>query len=150
MINKITDFFKQLNTPLNHENNKAPSLEIACTVLLYEVMKADGALQESERLSLKNIISKQFNLQSDEINEIVREAVRLSEDATDFYQFTSKINEYYTVDDKVRILNYLWQLAYADGELATIEEHIIRKISDLLGLRHSEYIQTKLANTPSI
>lgn len=149
MIDKITDFFKQLNTPFQQDNSAAPSLEIACTVLLYEVMKADGALQESERLSLKNIISKHFNLKAAEINDIVKEAVRLSEDATDFYQFTTKINEHYPVEQKMKMLSYLWQLAYADGELASIEEHIIRKISDLLGLRHSEYIQTKLANTPS-
>jgi uncharacterized tellurite resistance protein B-like protein len=44
----------------------------------------------------------------------------------------------------MKMLNMLWQVAYADGELASIEEHIIRKISDLLNLRHSEYIQTKL------
>mgnify|MGYP003638398853 CR=1 FL=1 len=72
------------------------------------------------------------------------------ENATDFYQFTSTINENYSLEQRVKMLELLWQVAYADGELASIEEHIIRKISDLLHLRHSEYIQTKLDNQPKL
>jgi uncharacterized tellurite resistance protein B-like protein len=76
----------------------------------------------------------------------------LRESATDFFQFTSKINENYSLEQRIKMLELLWQVAYADGELASIEEHIIRKIADLLHLRHSEFIQTKLniqSNTAS-
>ena len=69
----------------------------------------------------------------------------VSENANDFYQFTSKLNQHYSLDDRIKIVTLLWQVAYADGELASIEEHIIRKIADLLHLRHSEYIATKIA-----
>lgn len=72
MIDKINNFFKQLNTPQQKSNNEKLSLEIACSVLLCEVMKADGLLQEEEKHSLKTFISTQFNLKENEINEIIK------------------------------------------------------------------------------
>jgi len=149
MIDKISAFLKTLHAPHKELDKNSPSLEIACTVLLCEVMKADGILQGEEKQSLKAFILAQFNMKEDAINEIIKIALKVSDDATDFYQFTKKINHHYTIEQRIEIIGYLWKLAYADGELATLEEHIIRKISDLLHLRQNEYIQTKLANTPA-
>ena len=98
----------------------------------------------TEKTKLNDIISSQFQLTDIEVTEIIQHALLLCENATDFYQFTSKINENYSLEQRIKMLELLWQVAYADGELASIEEHIIRKIADLLHLRHSEYIQTKL------
>jgi uncharacterized tellurite resistance protein B-like protein len=143
MLSKINAFFQSLgNTDDKHENEL--TLEIACSVLLCEVMLADGQLETAEQKKLNDIISKQFQLTPDEVSEIIKHALVLCENATDFYQFTSKINEKYSLEQRIKMLELLWQVAYADGELASIEEHIIRKIADLLHLRHSEYIQTKL------
>ncbi len=143
MLSKISAFFQSLSET---ENNPAEeiSLEIACSVLLCEVMLADGQLDKSEQEKLNDIISSHFQLTEQEVQEIVKHALLLCENATDFYQFTSKINENYSLVQRIKMLELLWQVAYADGELASIEEHIIRKIADLLHLRHSEYIQTKL------
>jgi uncharacterized tellurite resistance protein B-like protein len=149
MIDKLSTFLKTLYSPHQGFDKNELSLEIACTVLLCEVMKADGTLQEEEKQSLKTFILAQFNMEEELINETIQTALKVSDNATDFYQFTKKINQHYTIEQRIEIIAYLWKLAYADGELATLEEHIIRKISDLLHLRHSEYIQTKLANTPS-
>jgi len=148
MIDKITGFFKQFNTPHQQQETIEPSLEIACSVLLCEVMKADGLLQDEEKRSLKAFISKQFALNDQEIDNIITLALALSDNATDYYQFTKILNQHYSIEQRVKIVGYLWQLAYADGELASLEEHTIRKVADLLHLRHSEFIQTKLANTP--
>ena len=145
MLNKISDFF---NTILNIEGDGAEcqlSIEIACAVLLCEVMRADHVFTENEQDELSIILTKQFNLSGQEVETILVQAFELSENATDFYQFTSKLNQHYSLDERIKIVTLLWQVAYADGELANIEEHIIRKIADLLHLRHSEYIATKIA-----
>ena len=143
MLSKINAFFQSLgNTDDQHENEL--SLEIACSVLLWEVMLADGQLETAEQKKLNDIISTQFQLTPDEVSEIINHSLALCENATDFYQFTSKINEKYSLEQRVKMLELLWQGAYAAGEIASIEEDIIRKIADLLHLRHSEYIQTKL------
>ena len=145
MLNKITVFFKNVLDTDNSETQSELSIEIACAVLLCEVMRADSIFTEKEQDELSTILTKQFNLTEQEVSTILEQAFELSENASDFYQFTSKLNQHYSLDERIKIVTLLWQVAYADGDLANIEEHIIRKIADLLHLRHSEYIATKIA-----
>jgi len=147
MIAKINAFFKKINEASNPQPRDELTIEIACAVLLCEVVRADGHLDQQEKIKLSSLLVQQFSLEADEVNDIVNKALLLSEHATDFYQFTSKLNQYYSIEERIKIVELLWVLAYADGELASIEEHIIRKIADLLHLRHSEYIKTKRINT---
>lgn len=146
MLTRLSIFLKTLaeeNSPQCHDE---VSLEIACAVLLCEVMRADGELTQAEQEKIAEILVQQFTISADEVNSIIETATQLSVHATDFYQFTSKINRNYTLNERIKIVELLWKIAYADGELAVIEEHIIRKIADLLHLRHSEYIKTKHNN----
>ncbi len=143
MLSKINAFFQSLGEEGNQQVSEI-SLEIACSVLLCEVMLADGQLDASEQNKLSTILSKKFQLSNEEVKDIIQRSLTICENATDFYQFTSKINDNYSTEQRIAMLELLWKVAYADGELASIEEHIIRKIADLLHLRHSEYIQTKL------
>lgn len=149
MLNKISAFFTELvedfQKTTDQQKNTELSIEICCAVLLCEVMRADSAFTEEEQDSLTTILTNQFNLSSLEVTDILEKAFELSENASDFYQFTSKINQYYSLDERIKIVTLLWKVAFADGELASIEEHIIRKIADLLHLRHNEYIATKIA-----
>lgn len=145
MLNKITDFFNNLLDIEDNDTTCQLSIEISCAVLLCEVMRADSVFTETEQKALTIILIKQFDLTEPEVETILKQAFELSENASDFYQFTSRLNQHYTLDQRIQIVSLLWQVAYADGELASIEEHIIRKIADLLHLRHSEYIATKIA-----
>jgi len=145
MLNKISDFFNSLLSIDENEADEPLSIEIACAVLLCEVMRADSIFTEHEQDALSTIITKQFNLTEQEVSTILEQAFELSENANDFYQFTSRLNQHYSLDERIKIVTLLWQVAYSDGDLANIEEHIIRKIADLLHLRHSEYIATKIA-----
>ena len=147
MLSKINAFFQSLGEESNQQVSEI-SLEIACSVLLCEVMLADGQLDASEQNKLSTILSKKFQLSNEEVKDIIQRSLTICENATDFYQFTSKINDNYSTEQRIAMLELLWKVAYADGELASIEEHIIRKIADLLHLRHSEYIQTKLNCQP--
>lgn len=142
MLAKISAFFQVLNEPNNEENNDI-SVEMACTVLLCEVMRADGHLDDDEQNMLTSIISQQFSLSKEEVKALILKAIELSEHAIDFHQFTSKINAHYSPQEKTHIVTLLWQLAMADGNIASIEEHIIRRIADLLHLSHAEYIRAK-------
>ncbi|WP_440874738.1 TerB family tellurite resistance protein [Thalassotalea sp. PLHSN55] len=142
MLSKISQFLQNLNQENSDEDEKF-SLEVACTVLLCEVMRADDHLSDSEQKMLQTLISQHFSLQASEVKEIIEQAFEHSEQATDFYQFTSKINSHYSISQRMTIVELLWKIALADGKIASIEEHTIRRIADLLHLRHSEYIATK-------
>ncbi|REL36841.1 TerB family tellurite resistance protein [Thalassotalea euphylliae] len=143
MLNKIQQFFNDVFQEQAVEEDKL-NLDIACAVLLVEVMKADGLMDDNEQQHIKQILAGHFSLTDDEVSDIVTQAIELSENATDFHRFTSVLNQHYSPSQKVTMVETLWQLALADGELAAIEQHVIRKIADLLHLRHSEYTQAKL------
>lgn len=143
MLTKIHLFIQSLTESNSKDNENAISLEIACTVLLCEVMRADGHFTESEQRTLHQLICAHFSLTSGEVNDIIKQALEYSEQAIDFFKFTSMVNSHYNIEQRMEIVKLLWKIAYADGELASIEEHTIRRIADLLHLRHSEYIATK-------
>jgi len=147
MLNKIQQFFASLAQ--DSEQQVTHSLETACAVLLCEVMKSDGLMADAEQQHLATVLSTEFSLTAMEVDDIIENAIHLSENANDFYQFTSILNQHYSTEQRVTIVELLWQLAFADGELSSIEEHTIRKIADLLHLRQSEYIDTKLKSQPS-
>jgi len=147
MLTKINSFFQSLANDLTEssaeQNSEEVTIEVACAVLLCEVMRADGHFDQHEQAKLALLLVEQFNLNEDEVKQIIDQALIQSEQATDFYRYTSKINEHFTIEQRITVVKQLWNMAYADGELASIEEHVIRKIADLLHLRHGEYIQTK-------
>jgi uncharacterized tellurite resistance protein B-like protein len=147
MLTKISSFFQSLANDLTEnpsgQNSEEVTIEVACAVLLCEVMRADGHFDQKEQAKLALLLVEQFNLNEDEVKQIIDQALIQSEQATDFFRYTSKINEHFTIEQRINVVKQLWNMAYADGELASIEEHVIRKIADLLHLRHGEYIQTK-------
>jgi len=145
MLNKINQFFTLLFDDSAANSKQVLPIEVACAVLLCEVMRADNVYTDQEQQKLTEILNDKFNLTADEVTTVLAQAIELSENASDFYQFTSRLNQHYSLNERINIVTLLWQIAYADGELDSIEEHIIRKIADLLHLRHSEYIATKIA-----
>lgn len=142
MLSKIQRFFENAINQ-QHIDTDDVSLDIACAVLLIEVMKADGLMTSDEQEHVATALTKHFPLTPIEVDDLINQALALSESANDFYQFTSVLNKQYSPQQKVHMVELLWQLALSDGELAAIEQHVIRKIADLLHLRHGEYIQAK-------
>lgn len=141
MLAKIQQFITKLSVA---EEDDSHSIEVSAAVLLFEVMKADGLIAEQEKEQLTQVLLREFSLTATEVNEVIDQASYLSEHAHDFYQFTSTVNQHFSAEQRIQMVKCLWQLAYADGSLSSIEEHVIRKIADLLHLRQSEFIQAKL------
>ena len=84
-----------------------------------------------------------MDISDSEIQELIELSQEEVEEATSLYQFTKEINSHFDLDQKLELMTALWQVALADDYLDKYEESIIRKISDLIHLRHSEYIQCK-------
>jgi len=147
MIAKLRHFIATLTSATSTEQDQV-SLQLACAVLLTEIMRADGNSDDDERAAIIAQLAQHFTLSKADLTEVLNSAEILSDQATDFYQFTSKINKNYSINDKIKLLDMLWQVANADGEISAIEQHTIRKIADLLHLRHNEYVRSKLNITP--
>jgi len=124
-------------TPSEHE------LQLATAVLLVEVMRSDANLEEAEKTVILSALCDKFALSSEESLQLFELAQHRAEQAFDFQHFTSRLNKGYSSGQKVRIVEYLWRVAYADGHLSEHENHLMRKIADLLYISHGDYIAAK-------
>lgn len=112
--------------------------------LLLEVARADDHIDTSEMALLESTLGKLTQLPAEDIKNIIRETTHSVDNAESLHKFTRHINEQFNLEQKKGLLLQLWHMAYADGQVDQYEEHIIRRIADLIHLRHSEFIQGKL------
>ena len=117
----------------------------ACIALLLETSMADEVLDESELMTLKKTLQKDFQVNEDEIDELIDLAKENVEDSTSLYEFTRDINDNFDANERVKLIESMWKIAYADGNIDKYEEHIIRKVSNLIYVAHSDFIKAKLS-----
>lgn len=141
------NFFKKI---FKTEESENPTIDDktstkACIALLLETSMADEVLDESELMALKNTLQKDFQINEDEIDELIDLAKENVEDSTSLYEFTRDINDNFDATERVKLIESMWKIAYADGNIDKYEEHIIRKVSNLIYVAHSDFIKAKLS-----
>ena len=147
MIKKIKDILSSFSKREEADSeDKISSLNQACSALLIEVAFADKIFEESEIIALKESLKEIYGLEDDVIDELINDAKKTVEESTSLYEYTRVVNDEFEYKDKLELLSSLWKLAFADGNLDKYEEHLIRKISDLIHISHSDFIQIKLDN----
>ena len=142
MLKSFLDWFK--SEPELKEEAQIDVTQRAASALMVEVVLADTHFSEHEKEHLLETLKKQTGLTTQECIELADIARSEVDHATSLHQFTRHLNEAFNLEEKLNLVYTLWKIAYADGHLDKYEEHIIRRISDLLHLRHSEFIQMKL------
>ena len=143
MINKIKAFFAK--NVVDAEDSSISAEQLSTAALLIEVMVIDGNLAEDELQSISATLAQMLELSSDQVDELVLLSRDEVADATSLYQFTKEINAHYNHEKKLNLMTAMWRVAFADGHLDKHEEGIIRRVADLLHLRHSEFIQCKIS-----
>ena len=145
MIDKIKDLISNLSKK-EEQNQELDSslLDNACAALLVEIAFADKDFDDTEKDSLRETLVKTYGLKEEEIEEIIQDADRSVEESTSLYGYTRIVNDEFNYEDKLDLIRNLWKVAYADGNLDKYEEHLLRKISDLIHVSHSDYINIKL------
>jgi len=117
--------------------------------LMLEVAEADYQQQPEEKAMLIELARKSFNLNQADADELVELASKEYENATDYFEFTHLINQHYSEQQKIDLIENLWRIAYADNILDKYEEHVIRRIADLIYVSHSDFIASKLRAKPT-
>lgn len=118
-------------------------LQLATAVLLVEVLRAEPTLDAAERTTLLRALREKFALSEDEIERLIELAQNTAKTAYDYQRFTSQLNDRFTQDQKIRVVEAMWQVAYADAHLDANENHVISKVAGLLHVTHGEYISAK-------
>ena len=144
MISKLQKFFEQYLS--DKAENEAPlehRLQLASAALMVEMLYADEQVTSEEDSKLRELIKQRFELKDSEIEDLIELAHNEKHEATDYFSFTSLLNEHYTQQQKMKLVEDLWQLAYADDQLDKYEEHLLRRLADLLHVPHKDFIRTK-------
>ena len=145
MIGRFKQYFeKHLSLPAGDEAVDQDRLHLATAALLVEMSRADGDVREDEQAAVARAIRKAFNIDEQKAAELIELAESEIADATCYHQFTSLINKNFSKQQKAQVVEMLWEVAYADAEMEKYEEHLLRRLSDLLYVPHAEFIQSKL------
>ena len=144
MLNAIREFFDQHVAAGATGGEERHTIEVATAALLVETVRLDGEIDEAERAAAHRAVRSKFGLGEAEAATLIRLAEEEARDATGYYQFTSLINKQFSAAQKERVIELMWQVAYADAELSAHEQHVVRKIADLLHVPHRAYIAAKL------
>lgn len=141
MLNALRDFLKNLG------HDAAPAkrfddndIRLALAALLTHAMAIDGVIDESEQAKMRNLLKAEFNISGEDLDELIEEALQADNEAVDLYGFTSVLKRGMERDQRVRVVEHLWEMVYADGKVHEFEDNLIWRIAELLGVERMDRI----------
>jgi uncharacterized tellurite resistance protein B-like protein len=144
MLKKLTSFFENA---LAHEHGDSAArehaLRVATALLLIEVAKADYADELAEDVAILESVKQFFALDDVSAELLTAEARREADRAVELQQFTRRLHEQLSPAEKLRVVEMLWQVALADRTLDKHEDHLVRRIAELLYVSHSDLIRIR-------
>jgi uncharacterized tellurite resistance protein B-like protein len=143
MLDQIKLFFNQHLALAAPEHSSEEKLQLASIVLFLEMMYMDDKVELREQDIILSMIQQNFSLTTEQATSLIALAEQQRKQATDYFQFTSLINREYSQEQKVRLIESLWKIAFVDGVLDMNEEYLVRKIADLLHVSHTAFIMAK-------
>ncbi len=143
MLKSIQNIFQHKKQEVS-DSSEIYQRELAYASLLVEVIKSDDKFDDRERAKLFDVLSKKLKIHDDELQNFADLAEKKSDDSTSLFEFTREINDKYEYDEKVKLIEDLWRIAYSDGQLDKYEDYVIRKVADLIYVTHSDFIKSKL------
>jgi len=146
MLRTLRDLFDSLLPPPAEADPRASdhALQLATAVMLVEVMRADTTFHEGEREAVRAALRDKFALSEDEAARLAELAGTAAHEATDLFSFTSQINERFEMAQKLRMIEPMWRVAFADGHLNEHERHVLWRIADLLHVPQGAYVHARV------
>ena len=146
MIDIVKKFFGKstIDSPGNIEGEKTHDIRVASCALLIEMSNIDGEFSESERESIISVLKKDYDLTDENAIALIEASNEELKGSIDLWQFTNLINQNYSMEEKLRIIETVWRIAYTDGKLDKHEDYLVHKLAKLLRLTHKQLIEAKL------
>ena len=133
--------FKKKVKPEESINNF--EIELTAAVLAYEIARSDGEISNDEEILLLNEIKKISKKIGKDEKQILNLIEVYSNDSVSFYEFIQDINEFFSLENKISLISFLWDVAYADSNLDIDEERLIRRIANLINIKDMEVLKLK-------
>lgn len=144
MLDALRDFMRRLAQETEAPRHfGADDSRLAVAALLVHAVAIDGVASDSERAKLRELLARNFGLSGDDLDLLVEDASAAESEAVDLYRFTSVIKRTASHDARVRVIENLWEMAYADGVSSEFEENLIWRVAELLGVSPRDRISMK-------
>lgn len=149
MLNKLNIFLSTLIPSSGADARPEHTLQLATAVLLIEMMRSDTESTAEEQTAILNILKERFHLADAEVVQLTELGHRTVKTSNDLHQFTALTNRELDLPERIRIIEYMWQVAYADSQISAHENHLMRRMADLLHIPHGDYVAAKTRAKPA-
>ncbi len=146
----LSDFFKSISSNVKTEVTQKDFESfhdekiLSICIFLIEVSKSDDEYDDLERNKIIDILEKQFSLNTDQIKLLITLADKKNNEMISLHDFTETINNGCSYSAKKDLIKMMWDVAYADGRIDKYEDYTIRKVSDLLYIKHADFMKAKM------
>jgi len=145
MLNVIKRFFNKPKDGMEQDDQiSGHNIQVATCALFLEMAQIDESFTQEEMETILRILKSKYGLSTEYANELIAEAKKELDDSIDYWKFAKKINENYSKEEKIKIIESLWQIVFVDEKMDTYENYLMHKLSTLLRLSHKQLIDAKL------
>jgi uncharacterized tellurite resistance protein B-like protein len=134
MLKRIKNFFEDIDSETNTPASKHTLEEkhLAAAALMVEAATLDGEFDADEKAAIENILSTHFKLSKEEGDQLLDEAIKRQEGSTHLLRFTKVVKDQYDEDERIELIEMMWEVVYADGHLHDYEANLLRRIGGLI------------------
>lgn len=134
MLERIQAFLQNLGSKQVDAEFTPDDPRVAFAALCFQVMEADGTVSEEERQHVSDLLSERYDLDGARLSSLIEAGREAGREAIDYYRFTSDLKRHLSPEECVELLGILWGLVHVDGERSEMEDHVIWRVADLLGV----------------
>ena len=144
MLDGLRQFIADIVAPQDHDRAFGDSdYRLEATALLVHVVSLDGQPSAAEQRKLHGLIESHFGLDRGTADRLIADATQVEGEAVDLYHFTSVIMRSVNEEGRLRIIEMMWELVYADGQVSEFEDNVVWRAADLLGISSRDRIDLK-------
>lgn len=144
MLSKLRNFIVNTSEPEQVPKQfDASDQQLAQAALMFHVIAADGIVHDEEKEKLHQILESHYDLTADETEQLISEAKRADREAIDLYGFTSILKRQLDSDERLKLIENLWKMVYADGEIHELEDNVVWRIAELLAIDKRDRMELK-------
>ena len=146
MLNTLKRFFNKAAPADSSDPDRSAGhdIRVATCALFLEMARIDESYNPEETATILSILRDKYGLSQEHADALMAAADEELKGSIDYWQFARLINDNYSTEEKIEIIETLWRIVYVDGKLDKYEDHLIHKLSTLLRLSHDQLIHAKL------
>lgn len=143
MFERVLSFLKELPGGGEERSGGGDELQVAAAALLYHVMNADGVRQDAEWERFKAVLSQAYGLTGSALEALAAAGEEADNEAIDLYAFTSVLKRHLDMDARRAFIGLMWEVVYADGDLHELEDNIVWRVAELIGVERADRIEAR-------